>query len=179
MARTARAKRYAQAVFLIAYQTGEYDRWLSDLETLTSLKSDDVFFHILETPTISFDEKARLLRDRFTGIGTMTVNLMSLLIERRLINILPGVLQEYQGLLDASRGIERAEVLTAVPLDDSEKHQLEESLGVITGKMVAITAKVEPGLIGGVVARFGGKLLDGSTRSRLEALKKDISQVRR
>ena len=50
---------------------------------------------------------------------------------------------------------------------------------MITGKQVAIPANTDPAVIGGVVARFGGKLLDGSTRSRLEALKKEISEIPR
>jgi F-type H+-transporting ATPase subunit delta len=179
VARTARAKRYAQAVFQIAQQTGEYDKWLSDLETLGNLKKDDIYFKALASPALTYDDKARLLREHFAGISPMAVNLVSLLIERRILGILPGIWLEFQGLLDAYRGIERATVSTAVSLDDDERRQLEDRLGTITGKKVAVTATVNPSLIGGVVARFGGKLLDGSTRSKLEALKKEIGQIPR
>jgi F-type H+-transporting ATPase subunit delta len=179
LAVAARSKHYAQAVFQIAQQTGEYDKWLADLGTLSSLKTDDVFFHVLETPTISNEDKGKLIRERFAGISAMAVNLMSLLVEKRIINILPGILTEFQTLVDAHLEIDRAEVITAVQLDEAEKGRLEERLGIITGKKVIITTKVDPSLIGGILARLGGKLLDGSTRSRLEALRKDISQIAR
>ena len=179
MASTARAKRYAQAVFQIAQQSGEYDKWLSDLETLGSLKKDNIYYKALEDPALTYEGKARLLRELFSGISPMAVNLVSLLIERRILGILPGIRQEFQGLLDAYRGIERATVSTAIPLDDDERRQLEDRLENVTGKKVAVTTTVNPALIGGIVVRFGGKLLDGSTRSKLEALKREIGQIPR
>jgi len=179
VASTARAKRYAQAVFQIAQQSGEYDKWLSDLETLGSLKKDNIYYKALEDPALTYEGKARLLRELFSGISPMAVNLVSLLIERRILGILPGIRQEFQGLLDAYRGIERATVSTAIPLDDDERRQLEDRLENVTGKKVAVTTTVNPALIGGIVVRFGGKLLDGSTRSKLEALKREIGQIPR
>ena len=89
------------------------------------------------------------------------------------------IADEYQRLLNAYRGIDEAEVLTAVPLDDGDKQRLAERLGAVVGKKVIIKAEVDSSLIGGVVARIGGKLIDGSTRSRLEALKKELSGVAR
>jgi F-type H+-transporting ATPase subunit delta len=179
VARMARAKRYAQAVFQIAQQTGEYERWLSDLETLINLKRDDIYVRALESPTVTRDDKARLLVDRFPRISLVAVNLVSLLIEKGILGILPGVLQEFQALLDTHRGIVRAKVITAVSLDDDERKLLENRLAAVTGKTVAVTAQIDTSLIGGIVARFGGKLLDGSTRSRLETLKTHINGTAR
>ena len=179
MARTAQAKRYAQAVFQIAQQREELDRWLSDLQALAGLDHNDIFVKALETPNLTAEDQARLLSDRFPRISPLAVNLVCLLIERRRAVILPAVFEEYRRLLDAYRGIERAEVVTAVALDDEDRRQVEERLAAIAGKRMAVTIKVDPAVLGGVVARFGGKLLDGSTRSRLEALKKEIGQIPR
>ena len=82
----------------------------------------------------------------------------------------------YQRLLDSYRGIEQAEVTTAVPLDDEDKPRLEEYLGAIVGKKVVLKPEIDSSLIGGVIARVGGKLLDGSTRSKLEALKRELKR---
>jgi len=177
LASTAQAKRYAQAVFQIAQQTGEFDKWLSDLGTLASLDHNDIFVRALETPNLSASDRARLISDRIRGIGPLAINLVNLLLERGRITLLPAVFAEYRRLLDAHRGIERAEVVTAVALSDEDKRRVEEGLTAITGKRTVIDARVDPSVIGGVVARFGGKLLDGSTRSRLEALKKEIGQI--
>ncbi len=91
--------------------------------------------------------------------------------------MLGDIADEYQRLLDSYRGIEEAEVTTAIPLDDEDKLRLGERLGAIVGKKVVIKPEVDSSLIGGIVARIGGKLLDGSTRSRLEALKRELSGV--
>lgn len=82
----------------------------------------------------------------------------------------------YQRLLDSYRGIERAEITTAVPLDEEDKQRLEERLGAIVGKKAVLKPKVDSSVIGGIVARIGDKLLDGSTRSQLMALKKELQR---
>ena len=86
------------------------------------------------------------------------------------------IVDEYQRLLDSHRGIERAEVTAAVPLDDEDRQRLAEQLSAVTGKKVTVKAEVDPGLVGGFTARIGGKLLDGSTRSKLIALKRELAQ---
>ncbi len=179
MATSAQAKRYAQAVFEIAEQSGEFDRWLADLRTLADLAEAGAFLDALETPNLTFEQKGALLRVRYPEISGLAVNLANLLVQRRRIRLLPAIYDEYGRLLDQYRGIERAEVTTAVELSQDERELLERRLSAITGRKMVLTARVDPSIIGGIVARFGGKLLDGSTRSRLEALKKEISQVPR
>ncbi len=81
---------------------------------------------------------------------------------------------EYQRLLDGYYGIEPAEVITAVPLDDKDIQKLTENLSALVGKKIVLKSEVDPGVIGGIVARVGGKLLDGSTRSKLAALRREL-----
>ncbi len=179
MARRAQAKRYAQAVFQIALEKGELDRWQSDLKKIASLEQEIVLVRLLESPKVSFGDKVRLLSERFADINPLALNLVCLLVARGRLGLLGEIAEEYQRLLDSYRGIEPAEVITAVPLEDEDKRKLEEHLSDIAGKKVIIYPKVDPALVGGIVARFGGKLLDGSTRSRLEALKKEIGGIAR
>ncbi len=89
------------------------------------------------------------------------------------------IAEYYQELLDEYRGIQPAKVITAIPLDDDDKLRLTERLSAVVGKKVVITPEVDSSLLGGIVAKFGGKLLDGSTRSKLEALKRELSGVER
>ena len=177
MARKASAKRYAQAVFEIAMERQELDRWQSDLRKIAELAEDAVFTALLESPRLHFDDKARLLSERLGDINPLTLNLAYLLVTRDNFSMVGEIADEYQRLLDGYRGIEQAEVITAVPLDDEDKVRLEERLGAVVGKKVVIKPEVDSSLIGGLIARIGGKLLDGSTRGRLEDLKKDLSGV--
>ena len=177
MARKAYARRYSQAVFEIALERQELDRWQSDLRKITSLGEDAAFTALLESPKLHFNDKARLLAERLGDIDQLALNLVYLLVARGRLSIAGEINDEYKRLLDSYRGIEEAEVITATPLDDEDKLRLAERLGAIVGKKVVIKPEVDSSLIGGIVARIGGKLLDGSTRSRLEALKKELGGV--
>ena len=179
MARRVYARRYSQAVFQIALERGELDRWQSDLRKIVSLGEDAAFTALLESPKLHFDDKARLLSERLGGIGPLALNLVYLLVAKGRLSLVGEIADEYQRLLDSYRGIEQAEVITAIPLDDEAKLRLVERLETIIGKKVVIKPEVDSSLIGGFVARIGGKLLDGSTRSRLEALKRELSGITR
>jgi len=177
VARKAYARRYSQAVLEIAVERGELDRWQSDLRKIASLGEDAAFVTLLESPKLHFEDKARLLSEQFGDINPLALNLVYLLVARGRLSIVGEIADEYQRLLNSYRGIEEAEVTTAIPLGGEDKLRLEERLGAIVGKKVVIKPEVDSGLIGGVVARVGGKLIDGSTRSRLEALKRELSGV--
>ncbi len=175
MARRAYAKRYAQAVFQIALEKKELEKWQSDLKKIATLAEDKVLLTLLENPKLRFSDKAELLAGRLSEVSPLALNLVHLLVARDRLGMVVKITEEYQRLFDAYRGIESAEVTTAVPLGDEAKARLGRHLEEIVGKKVVIKHEVDPALIGGLVARIGGKLLDGSTRSRLEALKKGMA----
>ena len=174
MAKKAYARRYAQAIFEIALEKKELERWQSDLHKIVGAVSDATFMAALESPKLKFDDKARLLSERLKGVSPLAVNLVHLLITRASIGIIGDVADEYQRLLNGYHGIEPAEVITAVPLDDKDIQKLTENLSAMVGKKVVLKSKVDSGVIGGIVARVGGKLLDGSTRSKLAALRREL-----
>jgi len=176
MARRVYAKRYSQAVFEIALERKELDRWQTDLRKIASLSEDATFIAFLESPRFHFDDKARLLSERLSDINPLALNLVYLLIARGRLSMVGDIADGYQRLLDGYRGIERAEITTAVPLDDEDKQRLEERLGAIVGKKAVLKPEVDSSVIGGIVARIGDKLLDGSTRSQLMALKKELQR---
>jgi len=174
VARRFYARRYAQAVFEIALGRKELDRWQSDLRTIVSLGEDDTLIAWLENPKFRFDDKVRLLSEQLGDVNPLALNLVYLLVARGRLSMIGGIADEYQRLLDSYRGIEQAEVITAVPLDDEDRLRLGERLGAVVGKKLVVKPEVDSSLIGGFIARIGGKLLDGSTRSKLEALKREM-----
>lgn len=179
MARRVYAKRYSQAVFNIALETNELDRWQSDLGKIASLAEDAALITVIESPKFHFDVKVGLLSERLGDVNPLALNLVYLLVSRGRLAMVGDIADEYQRLLDSYRGIEQAEVVTAIPLDDEDKLRLAERLGTVVGKKVVLKPEVDSSLIGGIVARIGGKLLDGSTRSKLTALKEDLAGVGR
>ncbi len=175
MARKISVRRYAQAMFDIALEKKELDRWQSDMEKVARLGQDATIAAYLGNPKVPFEDKARLLSEKLADLDPIVLNLVYLLLTKGRLDMLADIADEYQRLLDSCRGIEQAEVTTAVPLDDEDKLKLSQHLGDIVGKEVVLELEVDPGIIGGFVARVAGKLLDGSTRGKLAALKKEIS----
>jgi len=174
MPKKAYARRYAQAVFEIALEKKELERWQSDLQKVVKVVEDATFLAALESPKIKVDDKARLLSERLGDVNPLVFNLVRLLITKAGIGMIGDITKEYQRLLDSYHGIEPAEVITAIPLDDKDIQKLTENLSALIGKKVVLKSEVDPGIIGGIVARVGGKLLDGSTRSKLMALRREL-----
>ena len=174
MARRVHTKRYSQAVFSIALETNQLDRWQSDLKRIASLAEDATLIAWLESPKFHFDAKAKLLSELLGDINPLALNLAYLLVTRGRLSMVGDIADEYQQLLDSYRGIEWAEVITAVPLDNEDKRRLAERLGAVVNKKVVLKSEVDSSLIGGVIARVGDKLLDGSTRSKLLDSKREL-----
>jgi F-type H+-transporting ATPase subunit delta len=175
VARRFYARRYAQAVFNIAREKKELDRWQADLERVTGLGADATVMALLENPKVPFEAKAKLLSQNLGDINRLALNLVYLLMTRGRLSMIGDIAYEYQRLLDSYHGLERAEVTTAIALDDEDKKKLAEQLGAVVGKKVVVETEVDKSLIGGVVARVGGKLLDGSTISKLTAMRKALA----
>jgi F-type H+-transporting ATPase subunit delta len=174
MTKKANARRYAQAVFEIALEKKELDRWQADLQKIVGAVNDDTFHAALDSPRIRIEDKARFLKERLEDISPLALNLVLLLITRTHVGVIKEIADEYKLLLDKYRGIVTAEVTTAVPLEEKDKQKLVEKLGALTDAKIELKTQVMPEILGGVIARVGGKLLDGSTRSKLAALKKEL-----
>lgn len=170
----ASVRRHAQAAFQIALEREELDVWRGDLEMISEAVRDPIVLAFLENPRVHFSEKMKILNQYLEGINPLAMNLALLLVARGRLGLVEGLVVEYNRLVDEHRGIAHAEVATAVPLEPEEKDKLVRRLGDMVGKEIALTTRVDPSLIGGLVARVGDKLIDGSTRSRLLALRESL-----
>ncbi len=179
MPRVTSAKRYAQAALELAQEGNELDEWQLSLKRIAELMSDAELMALLESPKIPFSLKKGLLEERLKGINPLALNLACLLVAKGNLKIADKIAAEYEHLLDAYRGIEHAEVTTAIPLDDEDKEKLSQHLEMIAGKKVIIETQVNPSIIGGIIARIDDKLLDGSVRSKLEILRESLAEAGR
>jgi F-type H+-transporting ATPase subunit delta len=175
MAKKANPRRYAQAVFEIAQENKEYDKWQADLQKMAAAVSTGSLLDALESPKISDKDKTGFLKQNLPGVSPLVMNLALLLVSRDSIGIIGEITAEYNNMLNRFRGVESADVITAVPIDEADKEKLKMQLGALTGTKIEIKTEVDPAILGGIVARVGGKLLDGSTRSKLAALKRQLA----
>ena len=168
------ARRYAQAAFEIARESGELDRWAEDLQAIADFVAQPGVADVLASSRVPLDAKARLLRSGLSDVSPLALNLAHLLAEKGRIVLAGQIRQEYQRLLDEHRGVAQAVVLSAVPLSDDERRAVVQRLHDLTGKEIVLEAQVDPEILGGLVARVGDRLIDGSTRGRLLALRESL-----
>ncbi|MEX2245358.1 MAG: ATP synthase F1 subunit delta [Dehalococcoidia bacterium] len=174
------ARRYAEAVFELALESDAFGQWSDDLATLATLVSDGEVAAVLVSGRIPREEKRRLLEAALSGqAAPQALNLALLLLDRGKITLAPVIARIFGEMVDAHRGVAHAVVTTAVPLTDDERRAVEERLSSMTGKQVEVTPLVDESIIGGVIARIGDQLIDGSTRTRLLALKRTLEGVAR
>jgi F-type H+-transporting ATPase subunit delta len=171
------AKRYAQAVFEIAQSNKETDRWLSDLRKIAAIAQNADLAGAIDNPRFSLEQKTRLLKNQLRDIGPLAMNLVLILTSQGNFSLVGEIYYIYQGLIDSFKNIEKAEIITAVPLEESEKSRLVAYLETITSKKITLVERVDPDIIGGLVARVGGKIVDGSTLSQLAFLKNNLARA--
>lgn len=170
------AKRYAEAVFEIARERDELDKWQAELASLVELREDAALAAWLDNPRIGLETKRESLEVALKGISPLARNLVYLLIQRGRLNGLADIAAAYEDRLNQHFGRLPARVTSAAPLDAATVADIKAHLGAITGQEVIMHAAVDPSLVGGFVARFGDKLLDGSTISNLRALRRSIAE---
>ena len=171
------AKRYAQAIFEIARERKELDKWQADLRKIVASTANGEFVEVMDNPRYSFEDKSKLLLTQVKDISPLALNLAHLLINQGKFSLIGDISSGYHILLDSFRGIEQAEVTTAVPLDEKERLRLADRLGKLIGKTVILNPNLDSNIIGGIIIKIGGKLIDASTSGRLSALKSEIEST--
>ncbi|MBI2855223.1 MAG: ATP synthase F1 subunit delta [Chloroflexi bacterium] len=177
MPRRPSARRYAQALFQLALERNEIERWQRELQALDGALQEREFASFLGMPKVRLAQKMAVIREAFPGLNPLAHNLMGLLTSRGMVDMLPSIREEYGVLLDRHQGLERAHVDSAVPLEEGHKNRLVQYLRELVGKEIVLTAAIDPGVVAGLVARVGDRLIDGSARTRLQDLRKSLAEA--
>lgn len=168
-------RRYAQAVFEMADGQGTLDAWERDLAALADAFAAPDVVAFFASPQVAASQK-RAAADRIIGPQgqQLTRNLIGLLIERGRIGDLPQLYTAFHDRLLERQGIAVGEVTTAVPLGPEELAIVRDRLRALLGKEVEIRTVVDPDIIGGIVARVGDQLIDGSVIGQLRKLRERL-----
>ena len=172
-------KWYAQAIFEIALEKKGLESCQEGLEKLAELTRDESLTALFENPKLPFQAKKNALKELLGEVHPSILNLAFLLVTKDLLRLAGDISRSYRFLLDACRGIEHAEVTTAVPLDEKEREFIARRIGEIIGKKVSLDLQVNPSILGGLIARIGDTLIDGSVRQNLDSLGKSLLQTGR
>jgi F-type H+-transporting ATPase subunit delta len=168
------ARRYAKALLELGVEQKDLDRLVDELgrfaetwETSAELRN------AIENPLVPHAAKKAVVNELVDRLGaTATVrHTLLILVDRRRTKALPYVARMLRELADSRKGLMRAEVTTAIPLEDAYYARLQAQLERMTGKRVVIDRRTDESLIAGVITRIGDRIIDGSLRTRIQSLR--------
>ncbi|MFL5320427.1 MAG: ATP synthase F1 subunit delta [Myxococcaceae bacterium] len=171
------ARRYARALIDIAAEMSLLDKVSTELSDFVKLLEGSAeLSDVLVNPAYVKSQRLQVV-DQLAASAKLSLpvqNLLKLLVERNRINTLPDIQRLYADLADARSGRVRGKVTTAVALPDETVKRLEAQLEKLTQRDVVLETKVDPSLIGGVSAQVGNMVIDGSVKSQLETLRREL-----
>ena len=171
----ATGRRYAQAAFELAKEDN-LDRWVEDLTRTAEILGDPDVLGFIDAPQVSDSVKLDGIGKLLADVDVLVRNTVNLMTVNRDIAKFAEMFRVFSEMADEHHGIARAEVVTAVPLDDARRARLAAGLAELVGRNeVEITVSVDPSIIGGVVAKIGDHLVDGSARTRLQAMRNKLA----
>ncbi len=175
MLKGAIGRRYAEAIFAIARESNTIDRTLEDVQGIASLFSQRKLAYLLNEPKIPTQRKIQAIRQALESkVLRTSLNLALLVVQRELVEAMPNIARELAQLILDYKNQAIAEVTTAAPMDEQQLRQVRQALEHRTGKTILMQTKVQPEILGGVIARVGDQVIDGSIRHRLAVLKQQL-----
>jgi F-type H+-transporting ATPase subunit delta len=172
------ARRYAQALFEATRDAGQpLDSACRDLSRVTALVGHAELRRVLDHPAVPLEKKKKLLSTLWSG-ASLVERLVELLLERRRLALLPAIERSFVARRNEHRRVETAEVVCGHPIDPLQEEALRNALQRASGLGVEMSVRVDPKILGGVLVRIGGRVLDGTVRSRLSSLRAHLVKGR-
>ena len=167
-------KRYALALYTVAEEKGKVEEYLNDLREIVSLmKNDDDFLKVIKYPQISTSSKKKMFIKIFKGlIDEDLLSFLLILIEKDRIMFTEEKLKEMEKIHLERNNTLLVEVITVIPLENTEKENLRAKLFKMYDKTIIFHEKLDKKIIGGVYIRVGDDVIDGTIKSKLEEMKK-------
>ena len=172
------ARRYASALADVVVERKEerevqqeVDEWASMIEANPGLKQ------VFANPTVAYDEKRKVLEELIsrTRVRPTTASFLRVLLRNQRLSQLRDVAERFAQVLDERGGVVSASVTTAKAIPEDLKNQVRETLMAATGRSVRVTFNTDATIIGGLVARIGSTIFDGSVQNRLERLSDELA----
>jgi F-type H+-transporting ATPase subunit delta len=173
------ARRYAKAIFEIGSTSSSLDQIGSNLKSLAAaMKESAELQSVLTNPAIRRADRRKVIDALLTrAMATQAVkNLVYLLLDGERLYALPDISREVTHMIEAKAGRVSAEVTSAKPLDPAQLSSITAALEKLSGKKVDVVRKEDPELLGGVVAKVGDTVYDGSLRTQLRAIRDELTK---
>jgi len=171
-------RRYAKALMAVSTDRSENpEDLLAELEAVDgALAGEPRFSELMANPKVLLSERLASLGRVLDALQPRPLarHFFEMLLKKGRLGALPEIVDEYRTLADERAGVVRATVTSAAPLTGDDTERLRALLGARFGKTVILTSAIDPGLIGGLIVRTGSLSFDGSIRSQLAAIHRQL-----
>ena len=174
MAQQLSGKRYAQAIFDLALDNDQVEQWGEDLAVVAEVFEDSDFTALMKHADMPAGDKLNATASVLANVNPLVRNLVDLLVSKNSVDSIAGVHTGYTELLDRHLGRQRVEITTAVPLESVETDRITTFVSGMVRADVVLTTRVDDSILGGLVIQIGDRLLDGSTKARLDGLRNQL-----
>ena len=167
------ARRYASALADVVIERREEREVQNEINTWASMIANNPQLkEVFANPTIAYDHKRAVLEDLLarSRVRETSASFLRVLLKNQRLAQLPEIAERFRQILDERGGIVAAEITTARPIPAELKKALHDTLAAATGRTVRLTFATDEAIIGGLVARIGSTIFDGSVESNLERL---------
>ena len=173
-------KNYSLALFEALNEEGEsLAAARSELDSVkTVVDSAEGFVKLMDTPTVSNEEKISVIKEAFDGkLSRCVYNFLCVVTEGRRWDRFDKICSAFSEMCNEKLGIAEITVTTAFPLTPAQKEQIEKKMTSIIGKKISMSEKLDKSIMGGIIVDYGDTRMDGSVKTRLENLKGTLNQL--
>ncbi len=179
MRETTIAASYADALFELGERHEAHDDYAAALHELVALIEHEPSVRLfLESPKIEAAERKAALERALRGrVPPLFLNFLLVVLDKRRQRLLPEIAREYGALLDQRAGRLHVQVTLAREPDERTEEGLRAELSRVLGRNVVPHVQVDPRILGGLVVRYGDKVMDGSLRRRLAGMRRRLLEA--
>jgi len=173
------SKLYGKALFELASETNQVEAIRNDfIELLDLINSNPDLYRALSTYTFSIKEREVLVKNfsEATKLHPYLARVIDMLVTKNRLQILAGVYEAYQGLVDKSNGTVRGTVTTVEHLSDEQITDLAKTFGKKLGKNVLLNSQIDKEILGGLIVQIQGLTFDGSLKTTIRRLRENLER---
>jgi len=171
------SRRYAQALMNLAVKENQIEPVQEGLDSFANAVADSprmkAFLDEPRVPQAAKEAAVSEILEKIQGPGMLT-NFLRLITEKRRIGLLADIRADFHELADERMGRAHADVTVAAPLNENQEKTLREKLETLSGKQIDLRVHIDPTVLGGMVARIGSTVWDGSLRHQLNQIHQSI-----
>ena len=179
MADSRAASRYVKSLLGLAIEQNALENVHKDMQLFANVSEQNKAFTImLRSPVIPHHKKSEILSKLFKGkVHALTMAFFDIITKKNREPLLPAIAREFHNAYNEYKGIRKATVISAVPLDDALRQEFSDVVKKLSAKaQVELVERVDPEMIGGFVLNVGDRQIDASIKNKLKSLKVKFSQ---